>query len=65
MNFKEKAKKILEYYDEYTWRKDLNDLTPKDRLKTLIEIAEFVEPKLQRQEIKSDSNEITIKIIRE
>jgi len=65
MNFKERAKKILEYYDEYSWRKDLNELNPKDRLKTLIEIAEFVDPKLQRQEIKSDSNEITIKIVRE
>jgi hypothetical protein len=65
MTFKEKALKILEYYDEYAWRRDLNELTPKDRLKTLIEIAEFVDPKLQRQELKSESNEIIVKIVRE
>jgi len=65
MDFKEQAKKILQYYDEYSWKKDLSELTPKDRLKILIEIAEFVDPKLQRQEIQSDDKEVIIKVIRE
>ena len=62
MGFKDKAREILDSYD---WQRDLFVLTPKDRLKVMIELAEFVEPKLQRQEVKTDTGEITIKVIRE
>jgi hypothetical protein len=62
MTFKERARKIIDSYD---WEKDLFVLPPQIRVKLMLEIAEFVEPKLQRQEIKTDTSEITIRVVRE
>jgi len=65
MSFKDKARNILEQHDEASWRRDLALLPPKERLKILLELAEFIEPKMQRQEIKTDVGEVTIRVVRE
>lgn len=65
MSFKDKARAILEQHDEKYWQRDLALLPPKERLKILLELAEFIEPKMQRQEIKTDVGEVVIKVVRE
>lgn len=61
MKSKEKIQEILESYD---WRKDLFVLSPKDRLNIMIQLFEFIQPKLQRQDIKTDSGDKNIYVIR-
>lgn len=61
MKSKEKIQEILDSYD---WRKDLFVLAPKDRLNFMIQLLEFTQPKLQRQDIKTDSGDITIRVVR-
>jgi hypothetical protein len=61
MSFKDKARAILEQHDEKYWQRDLALLPPKERLKILLELAEFVEPKGS----KTDVGDVVIKVIRE
>lgn len=65
MTWKEKARAILEQHDEHSWRRDLALLPPEKRMKILLELAEFIEPKMQRQEITQQGGETIIRVIYE
>jgi hypothetical protein len=48
---REKFQWLLDTYTEDDMKKDLKALTPKDRLFFISDIAEFIVPKLSRQEL--------------
>ena len=56
---------MLNEYDEYQMRRDLAELSPGERLKMLATLAEYITPKMNRQEIKPDDGTINIRIIRD
>lgn len=62
---KEIFKDYLDEYDLYKFAQDMNALPPKDRLRAITDILPYLHPKMSSQEIKTDGNEITIKVVRE
>lgn len=56
---------LLNGYDMETMRSDLMSCEPKERLRIVADLAEFVIPKLQRTTVETDDNGLTIKVIRE
>jgi uncharacterized tellurite resistance protein B-like protein len=58
-------KDYLEEYDLYKFASDMNALPPKDRVKAINDMLPFLYPKMSSQEIKSEDNQITIKVVRE
>ena len=65
MKLKEKIERVLDQYDEYQMRRDLAELSPNERLKMLATFAEYITPKMNRQEIKPEDGSINIRIIRD
>ena len=65
MKLKEKIERVLDQYDEYQMRRDLAELSPGERLKMLATLAEYITPKMNRQEIKPEDGSINIRIIRD
>jgi len=65
MKLKDKIERLLDSYDEYTMRRDLAELSAHDRLKMMATLAEYITPKMNRQEVKTDDGTINIRIIRE
>jgi hypothetical protein len=55
----------LNEYDLYKFAADMNALQPKDRLKAITDILPYLHPKMSSQEIKTDDNNITIRVVRE
>ena len=58
-------KDYLDEYDLYKFAADMNALPPKDRLKAINDMIGYLYPKMSSQEIKTDDNNITIKVVRE
>jgi hypothetical protein len=56
---------LLGGYDIDQMKKDLMACEPKERLRIVCDLAEFVIPKLQRTTVETDDTGLTIKIIRE
>lgn len=65
MKLKDKIERLLDHYDEYQMRRDLAELSAGERLKMLATLAEYITPKMNRQEIKPDDGTINIRIIRD
>jgi hypothetical protein len=58
-------KDYLDEYDLYKFAADMNALPPKDRMKAISDMLPYLYPKMSSQEIKTDDNKITIKVVRE
>lgn len=62
---REVFKDYLDEYDLPKFAADMNALPPKDRVKAINDMLPFLFPKMSSQEIKTDDNNITIKVVRE
>jgi hypothetical protein len=62
---KDVFKDYLDEYDLYKFAADMNALPPKDRMKAISDMLPYLYPKMSSQEIKTDDNKITIRVVRE
>ena len=62
---KDVFKDYLDEYDLYKFAQDINQLSPKDRMKAISDMLPYLYPKMSSQEIKTDDVQLTIKVVRE
>lgn len=62
---KDVFKDYLDEYDLYKFAQDINQLSPKDRMKAISDMLPYLYPKMSSQEIKTDDGQLTIKVVRE